>query len=111
MLEIKKNRREADFQFCGGELSETESLLYVLFSVFQYYPYAVFLVDESCYVFGAIDAAVLTSGASETNHQAGESALHIVFNGGGDYLFDVFNKLVYVTILLEEVNDLFIASG
>ena len=43
---------------------------------------AKFLVDMLCQVLGGIDAAMLTAGATETEHQRGETTLDITAHMG-----------------------------
>lgn len=63
-------------------LSRFECLIDALFAMTDTHFDAEFLVDMLCQMLSGIDAAVLASGAAETEHQRSETTLNVSANMG-----------------------------
>ena len=66
---------------------------------------AEFLVDMLCQMLSGIDAAVLASGAAETEHQRSETTLNVSANMGIGQFVDTIKEGEYLTVILKETDD------
>ena len=71
---------------------------------------AKFLVDMLCQVLGGIDAAMLTAGATETEHQRGETTLDITAHMGISQLIHGVEERQDLAIILQETDHRLVKS-
>ena len=79
-------------------------MLNVLLAVHELDFHVEFLVDVLSHVLGAVDRAVLPSGAAEAHHQVGETALDISLDRGIDQPIGVIEKGQYLSIVFKKLD-------
>lgn len=82
-----------------------------MFAMDNLYLNAKLLVEMLPQVLGTIDAAMLSAGAAETEHQMGKTALDITGRMLVGQSIDVVEKLQYLPVVFEKPDDRLIEAG
>ena len=88
-----------------------EDLADALFAMAQVYFYAEFLMEVFGQVLGGIDAAVLASRTTETEHEMGKAALHIPLRVCVGQLVHRFEKGDDFAVFFQKFDDWTIQAG
>ena len=86
-------------------------MLYALLTMAYLYFYTELVVDVLGKMLSTIDAAVLTTRTTETEHQGGEPTLNITTHMGIGQFINAVEESKYLTVVLEETDDGFVKSG
>ena len=79
-----------------------EHLMDVLLAMGYLNLYAIFIVQVFGQVLRAVNAAVLSSGASKTKHEMGETALQVALNVMVGQAVNAVEEGEYLTVVLQE---------
>jgi hypothetical protein len=80
----------------------------MLLSMLYPYLYSEFVMDMLCQSLGREHTAMLSSCASETEHQTRESALNVTTHMMVGQLIDTLQEGQYLSIILQKSDDRFI---
>lgn len=82
----------------------------MLFTMTNLHFYTKLLMNMFGKMLGRIYTAMLTAGTSETEHQRGETTLHIAVYMMVGKCIDMLKELQYLTIILQESDNRFVQT-